>query len=886
MVQISSQVFYGHPGALCPYSLTADSFGLQFRMAFTGTCSFDAGLRQKESETTMKLPMTTLGIPMLAEVSRGSHLCHFYESADDLLSLLAPYFEAGLKSNEFCLWIVESPLSVGDATRAMESLHCGFEGHREKGQIEIISAADWYGSLDDADAVLRSSISKLDRARTMGYDGLRIAGNLPWRDKAERKRLIDYESTVNAVMGSYPIVALCAFPLNACSPYEVFDLMSVHRYAVLRRDDRWTLIENAGRVKCDEALEEKEATLRSLLDATTESAFLIDTEGHLLAGNQRLADAFGTTIDTMTGMCMYNLLPPEVRDKRKRIVDEVVRSGTSAQLDDERAGRQLRHSVFPVRTGKGEVTKVAVYVRDITEQTRAAEALARSEGEYRFLVENANSVILRVDKRGIIIFFNEFAQRFFGYDREEIVGKSAFGKILPETDSSGRDLHAMFDDFFVHPDLYPYNENENVRRNGESVWISWTNRLIRNEDGSAREMLSVGQDITERKQLEEQLRRAHKMEAIGTLAGGIAHDFNNILAAMIGFAELAADDIPADSRAQHRLKRVYEAGLRARELVRQILAFSRKSEGERKKISITSLVRETHALLRASLPTTIEMPLASATTEDYVLADPAQIQQVIMNLATNGAHAMRDGGQLAIAVSSVTFASGSLLPDPEMEPGAFVKLTVKDTGTGMTDEVRQRIFEPFFTTKEVGKGTGMGLAVVYGIVKSHGGTVTVKSEVGQGSIFEVYLPRAQKPEITGEETTISTLPTGTERILFVDDEELLVEMARHMLESLGYHVTVATNGRKAWKLFLEDPSQFDLIITDQTMPDTTGLILAQKMLRVRKEMPIILCTGYSEMVSADKAKEAGISEFVMKPVVRKELAETIRRVLDGRRARV
>ena len=242
-----------------------------------------------------------------------------------------------------------------------------------------------------------------------------------------------------------------------------------------------------------------------------------------------------------------------------------------------------------------------------------------------------------------------------------------------------------------------------------------------------------------------------------------------------------------------------------------------------------------------------------------------------------------DGGQLTIGVSSVTFPPDSLLPDPDMEPGAYVKLTVKDTGTGMTEEVRQRIFEPFFTTKEQGKGTGMGLAVVYGIVKSHGGAVTVQSEVGQGSIFEVFLPRARKPEVKKEEETTSVLPTGTERILFVDDEEMLVEMARDMLESLGYHVTVAKHPTDAWNLFLEDPSRFDLVITDQTMPDMTGITLAQKMLRVRKEMPIILCTGYSERVSAETAKEVGISEFVMKPVVKKELAEIIRRVLDGRK---
>jgi signal transduction histidine kinase/ActR/RegA family two-component response regulator len=390
-------------------------------------------------------------------------------------------------------------------------------------------------------------------------------------------------------------------------------------------------------------------------------------------------------------------------------------------------------------------------------------------------------------------------------------------------------------------------------------------------------------ETREREQIEAQLHQSQKMEAIGTLAGGIAHDFNNILAAMLGFSELAVDDIPADSKAQRHLEKVLKAGLRARELVKQILAFSRKSEGERKQIKLTPLVHETHALLRSSVPTTIQMSLAITTRDDYVLADPTQLQQVLMNLATNAAHAMQDdGGQLTIGVSSVTFPRGSLLPDPDMEPGAYVKLTVKDTGTGMTEEVRQRIFEPFFTTKAPGKGTGMGLAVVYGIVKSHGGAVTVQSELGQGSIFDVFLPRAEKPEVNEEEETTSTLPTGTERILFVDDEEMLVDIARDMLESLGYHVTVTKHPTDAWRFFLADPSRFDLVITDQTMPDITGVALAKKILAIRPGMPIILCTGFSYLVNEESARAAGIIKaFLMKPLTKREIAQMVRRVLDG-----
>ncbi len=559
----------------------------------------------------------------------------------------------------------------------------------------------------------------------------------------------------------------------------------------------------------------------------------------------------------------------------------------------------------------------AVLFMDISDRKRAEEALKESEAKYHNLFANMTEEVhfwkLVRDEDGRIktwklVDANTPTLTTWGKTLEEIKGRTTDEIFGPGASDHYRHIVQKimtdgvpfsFEDYFPNLDKYfqftsvPLGDYfittgadiTGIKKAQQALKEANDELELRVQERTKELQQAYNQLMEEtrgREQLESQLRQAQKMEAVGTLAGGIAHDFNNILAAIIGFTEMVIDDVSDNAPVQHKMEQVLKAGFRARELVKQILTFSRKSEGERKQVSLASLVRETHALLRASLPTTIQMPLAITTSDDYVLADPTQIQQILMNLATNAAHAMQDGGQLTIAVSSVTFPPGSL-PDSGMEPGSYVKLTVKDTGTGMTEEVRQRIFEPFFTTKEQGKGTGMGLAVVYGVVKSHGGAVTVQSEVGQGSIFAVFLPRAQKPEVNKEEETTFALPTGTERILFVDDEEMLVEMARSLLESLWYHVTVAKHPTDAWNLFLEDPSRFDLVITDQTMPDTTGITLAQKILRVRKKLPIILCTGYSEMVSADKAKEVGICEFVMKPMVKKELAETIRRVLDDRK---
>jgi len=388
------------------------------------------------------------------------------------------------------------------------------------------------------------------------------------------------------------------------------------------------------------------------------------------------------------------------------------------------------------------------------------------------------------------------------------------------------------------------------------------------------------EETEENQRLEAQLRQAQKMEAIGTLAGGIAHDFNNILAAIIGFGEMVEEDLPPDSPSISRIRRVLSAASRGTELVRQILAFSRKTELTRKPLSLAPLVEEAIQFLRASLPTTIEIKLSMKAARDTILASPSELQQILMNLVTNASFAMKEkGGILGINVTNVGFEPDSPVFDADIEPGEYVQIVVTDTGSGMPPDVMKRIFEPFFTTKGVGEGTGMSLPVVYGIVKSLHGAITVESEPGAGSTFRVFLPIAQtdeKPESSEAQVT----PKGTEHILFVDDEELLVEWGQAVLERQGYSVTTLTDSTEALKLFSSDPSRFDLVILDQTMPKLTGLKLARKLLEVQNNTPIILCTGHSDSVSPEKAKAAGIKGFLMKPLGKQQLAVAIRRVLQ------
>jgi two-component system cell cycle sensor histidine kinase/response regulator CckA len=517
--------------------------------------------------------------------------------------------------------------------------------------------------------------------------------------------------------------------------------------------------------------------------------------------------------------------------------------------------------------------------RMIMERNKAEAALRDSERKYRELVQSVNSIILRMDTEGNIIFINKYAQIFFGYNEKEILGKNVIGTIVPQVDRNGFNLEAMIKDIGTQPERYTSNENENLRCNGERVRVAWMNRAIYDEEGRVTEILCVGIDVTEKWQLEKRLAQAQKMEAIGTLAGGIAHDFNNILSAIMGYTELSLIDITQDSAIRSNLKQVLKAGGRAKELVQQILTYSRQREGEMQPLKINLIVNEALKLLRASLPSTIQIQ-NSIKSNLAVISDPTNIHQVIMNLCTNAGYAMQEkGGLLQVNLEDVDLDADFVKHYPDMNPGKFVRLTVSDTGHGMTPEVMERIFDPFFSTKKKGEGTGMGLSVVHGIVKSHGGAITVGSTPGQGSVFQLYFP-AIESLLNPQNESVNLMVTGTERILFVDDEPFQADIAQMMLNRLGYRLTTCTNSVEALAAFRQTPQEFDLVITDMTMPRMPGDVLARELLSIRPDIPIIACTGYSERINSQIANEIGIRELVMKPLVIKDIARVIRRVLD------
>ncbi|MBU0481076.1 MAG: response regulator [Proteobacteria bacterium] len=510
-------------------------------------------------------------------------------------------------------------------------------------------------------------------------------------------------------------------------------------------------------------------------------------------------------------------------------------------------------------------------------------ALAIHEGMFNSFFRHANiGMSLTSLQDGSFLMVNPAFCEMLGFTEEELLSIKHANVVHPG------DLGEHNSHFTCLVKGKAVSANYELRyrnKSGETLWALVGSFLLNDDNGSQQYLVTHIQDITRVRHLELQLRQAQKLEAIGTLAGGIAHDFNNILAAILGFTSMARDDISESNPARYQLDEVIKAGNRAKDLVKHILTFSRQSDLQRNPMLPDELVNEALDLLRASLPATIEIQRNIASDIGTIMADSTQIHQVIMNLCTNASHAMdENGGILGVTLDRVEMSAADLAEDKGLLPGPFVRIRITDTGTGIAPDIIDRIFEPYFTTKEVGKGSGLGLAVVHGIVKTHGGKITVESEPGKGTAFTIYFPLIEE-QYRNAFLDAGPLPTGKERILIIDDETVMVEMTIKILVRLGYEVVGRAGSAEALELFAENPDAFDLIITDQTMPGMTGIKMAEEMLRIRPDIPIILRTGYSSKVDEEKARAIGIKKYALKPIDLRELSAMIRELLDEKASR-
>jgi len=626
-------------------------------------------------------------------------------------------------------------------------------------------------------------------------------------------------------------------------------------------------------------LRESEERYRALFENNPIETIIVDHHAKVTGYNH--AKKMSKSRLPNIGDIMYRDYASKHRIDMHAELMECIRSGNSKEFPELKYDDRFLHIRISPFPGGAIITSI-----DISYAKRIEEDLHESEKQYRKLVETIPHGIQEIDTTGRVTFANSAIHGIFGHENGELVGKCIFDLMASKRERMEM-RHFLENLIRERPASIPYLYRC-MTGDGRIIHIQSDWNYKKDKDGNIIGFISIITDITkrlraeeEKNRLEKQLRYAQKMEAIGTLAGGIAHDFNNILGSILLNAELAMDDLPEESQTAYSLQQIIKGSHRAKDLIEQILTFSRESEVEHRPIKIHEIVKDTLKMLRPMLPATITIQQEISNDTGTIMADPTQIQQLVLNLSSNSAHAMKDqGGILRVELGDIFLDEHPA--DPKMVPGYFVKLAISDSGCGIPFEIRDRIFDPFFTTKKPGEGTGLGLSVVHGIVVHHNGMITFDSSLGKGTTFIVYLPimEGAAPCLPKSDSVVELKAKGNERILFVDDEEAVVDANRRILTRLGYEVTASTDSRNALSVFYSKPEEFDLVITDMTMPNMTGVELAGEMIKIRKDIPIILCTGYHQWISPEKSNEIGVREFVMKPFSRQEIAEVIRKVLD------
>ncbi len=634
-------------------------------------------------------------------------------------------------------------------------------------------------------------------------------------------------------------------------------------------------------------LKESENRFREMIQKSPLPISITDQNQDIVFFNDKFTQLFGYTLeDVSTAEKWWQMAYP---DKKYRVKVQNAWIIAIEKAEADKTDIEMQEWDLTIKDGTkrsceffmvplGDV--FLIVMNDITDRKKAENEINKQKRLFETMFNTIPDGVVITDTERVIQLANKGMKSTFGYNPEKLLGKStkilyadqAKYQITGETVFSGKSKQAG--------DLYitRYKDRSGREFSGETFGaklFDGNNQWIGN--------LGIMRDITEREQAEMRIQQSQRMESIGDLAGGIAHDFNNLLFPIVGMAEMLLEDLHKDSPEYENAQEIFVAGIRAGELVKQILAFSRQSEHTMMPVRVQNVLKEALKLSRSTIPADIEIHQNIQVDCGLIKADATQIHQVAMNLITNAYHAVQEkGGIISVTLRQITLGKGEL-EDSTIGQGQYIMLTVSDTGVGIASSIMKKIFDPYFSTKEQGKGTGLGLAMVFGIIKEHQGDIKVYSEIGRGTTFNVYLPLMKKSTKPVSADQVQKLETGTERILLVDDEISVVKLEGQMLSRLGYRVTEQVKSLDALRIFKANPDNFDLVITDMTMPNMTGDQLAKEILSIRPDIPAIICTGFSERINKEHAEVIGVKGFLMKPVVKFDMAQMVRKVLNERK---
>jgi PAS domain S-box-containing protein len=857
---------------------------------------------------------------MLQNLKPHDHLCLIYESKEEWRDAVIPFISIGLKKAEKCIYIVDT--STADEIRRYLSEDGIDAASAEKsGQLSILHHTEAYniGGSFDPDRMIAMLISETEKAISEGYHALRVTGEMTWvfGGHAGSEKFLEYEAKLNRdFFPKYPCLAICQYDRWKFNPEIIKGVIMTHPliirgsriyrnfYYILPEEflrqkfaeeevQHWlNNLERERRLAEDiqmhkESLKQSEETYRNLFQNAQVGLFRTRiSDGKILESNEQLALMFG--YDSREEFIEKYVTSPNYVDPgtREKMIDMIRKDGVIKNFEARFYRKDL--SIFWARYSakiypdKGWIEGVA---EDITEQKLAEQALRESEEKYRELFDNAPIGYHELDRNGVIVRVNHTQAEMLGYNVEEMLGQPIWKFI------KGKEIREMILGKLLG-EIPPGKsfDREYIQKDGMILPILADDKLIRDKEGNIIGLRTTVQDVSrikkieqEKQALESELRQSQKMEAIGQLAGGIAHDFNNILTVINGYCALSLLGLKKGDPLRSYIEEIDKASSRATDLTSKLLAFGRKQILEIKVIDLNNILKGLEEMLRRIIREDIELQIITDQPLSKIKADPTQIEQIIINLAANARDAMPDGGRLIIETANVKLDDEYASKHIDVKSGQYVMLSVSDTGAGMTEEVREKIFEPFFTTKEFGRGTGLGLATVYGIVKQSGGNIWVYSEVGRGTTFKIYFPQAVEPldELKKKEVDVEILH-GNETILVVEDENAVRELAVMALEMQGYKVLSASGGREALLICQKYIDPIRLILTDVVMPGMSGRTLAERLKEIHPEMKALYMSGYTDNAIVHHGiLEAGVN-FIQKPFTFEKLAKKVREVLDSK----